>query len=238
MPFLAPLIPLIGSGLGAIGSAAIPGLTGGAATALGGGLLGGNVAAGVLGGRKSARTGTFDRTTTRSGTSTRTRTLRPEQEESIGWLRDIASKLLTDPSAGLEPLKVGARGAVNRRYAGAPQSLADKMLTHGQKSGKFGRGMRMMEMGRLGELSALEPEFARMILEQQEQGVGIAERLLSQDFGGTVTTSGTDRSYGTETFPGSMLGSGIGHGVEGLMSLLMINRMLQGSGSGGGPRIV
>ena len=202
--------PLIAAGVGALGSA-----------------LGG-----WLGGRKKARTSSFDRTSATSGTTTRTRTLRPEQEESMGWLRDIMEKLLTDPSAGLEPLKIGARGAVNRRYAGAPQSLADRMLGHGQKSGKFGTAMRQIELSRLGELSDLEPEFARMILEQQEKGVGIAQRLLSEDFGGTVTTSGTDRSYGTGVAPGSATGGAFSTGgaaMGQIATLMMLNQMLQGA---------
>lgn len=201
------------------------------------GAAGASAIGGLLSGRKKARTSKFERTDITSGTATRTRTLRPEQEKSIGWLTDIGRRLLTDPSAGLEPLKIGARAAVNRRYAGAPQALADRMLRHGQKSGKFGTAMRHTELARLGELSDLEPEFARMILEQQEKGVGIAQRLLSEDFGGTVTTSGTDRSYGTGVAPGSAAGSAVGSGAAGLGSiatLMTLTKLLQGE-QGGGP---
>ncbi len=194
------------------------------------GAAGLNAFAGWLKNRKGARTGEFDRSSTTSGTTTRTRTLRPEQEAGMSLLDKRMHALLNDPEAGMGQMFSGARASVNRRYSGAPQMLADRMLRHGQGSGKFGRATRQMEMSRLGDLSALEPIFAQMILEQKDKGVGIAERLLSQDFGGSVSTTSAGRQWGTDTRPGSAAAGAVSGGAEALTMLMMLDKMMQGQG--------
>ena len=203
-------------------------------------LIAAGVAAGAnaltawLNNRKKARTREFDNYSTNYSTTTRTRTLRPEQEAGMSLLDRRMHVLLNDPEAGLAPLRAGRRNQVNQRYAGMPQMLADRMLSHGQKSGKFGRATREMEMARFGEMADVDNWFAQLILEQKDKGVGIAERLLGQDFGGTVSTRGSSRSWGTGVAPGSATGSAVSGGTEALTTLMMIDKMMQGPGGSTG----
>jgi hypothetical protein len=143
--------------------------------------------------------------------------------------------LMTQPGAGLEPIRGAMRGRVNARYSTMPDTLATKTLAHGgARSGKFGTAMRQSEMGRLGELGDVESEIARMMLEQQERGAGLGERLLAQPFGATTSTSGTGSMTGTNIGPGSAVGGAVGGGLETLTTLMTLNKMLQGQGGGGG----
>jgi len=143
-------------------------------------------------------------------------------------------ELLTTPEAGLGPVRAGLREGVNTRYAGAADTLATKMLSHGgARSGKFGTAMRRTEMARLGELGGVDSTIAQMMLQQQERGSNLGQQLLSIPFETSVGTSGTSTSKGIAVSPGSAAAGGIVGGLQGLTTYLMLQQMLGGGGDGG-----
>jgi hypothetical protein len=169
--------------------------------------------------------------------------LLPEQQGLAGLLAGRANDMITNPGAGLAPIRAGLRDSVNSNFAGADRAIASKMLTSGgNRSGKAGRAAREMEMARAGALGGADQQIYRMILDQQDRGTGIAERLLSQNFGQTTTgsTSSTGNSTmnGTNTQPGSALAGGISGGLSTLMALLGMDKMLQPGGGQGGNGMV
>ncbi len=144
-------------------------------------------------------------TSQQSQYGTRTKTLLPEQSSVLGLLSDTIQGKLTQPQAGLEPLKTQARQQVNDIYSGGWQGLRDKMLgSGGGRSGKFGMAARNMEQARLGQLSALEPQFANLALQQEQLGSSLAAALLGMDFGGSFSQQGS----GSGTQKGSNWGFG------------------------------
>jgi hypothetical protein len=148
------------------------------------------------------------------------------------------SRLMTEPAAGLAPIRTAMRGNVNARYSALPDTLATKMLAHGgARSGKFGTAMRQSEMARLGELGDVESTIAQMILDQQQEGASLAERLLSQNFGQTTETTGRTDETSRTILPGSAAAGGIVGGLQGmntaLIQYMMLNRLLGGSRSPG-----
>ena len=140
---------------------------------------------------------------------------------------------MTQPGAGLEPIRTAMRGGVNARYSAMPDTLATKMLAHGgARSGKFGTAMRQGEMARLGELGDVDSEIARMMLEQQECGAGLGERVLGLNLGQTTETTGTSSDASKTIFPGSGAAGGIVGGLQGmnqaLIQYMMLSQMLGG----------
>lgn len=192
-------------------------------------MIGGSTLSGILGNRQSARTQTTNQTTSNASTTRRRRILRPEQEPLLGTLASRATELLTNPGAGLGPIRLARRNQVNADFAGIEDTLADRMLAHGGRaSGKFGRAVREANVARLGALSGVDADLARTVLEQQERGSNLMERLLAMAFDDEVGTSGTSSMSGTNVLPGSMAAGGVNAGLETLTALMAINRLLQG----------
>jgi hypothetical protein len=151
---------------------------------------------------------------------------------------DYANRLLTDPGAGLAPIRTGIRAGVNREFSGLDKVLRNKFLSSGGgRSGKFGRATREGEVARLGKLSDVEGIMAQMLLEQQERGASLSERLLSQNFGSDFSTTSDSTQFGSSTgtnvAPGSALGSGLATGADTAMTLWLMNKLLKGDGGGG-----
>jgi len=146
-------------------------------------------------------------------------------------------ELLTTPEAGLGPVRAGLREGVNTRYAGAADTLATKMLSHGgARSGKFGTAMRRTEMARLGELGGVDSTIAQMMLDQRRQGAELGQNLLSIPFETSVDSTGTTTSKGTTVLPGSGVAGGIVGGLQGLnqslITYLALQQMLGGGQAG------
>lgn len=144
---------------------------------------------------------------------------------------------MNDPGAGLEPLRAAARTGVNSTYSGAEDTIAGKLLTHGGRSGKFGKAVMGTELARLGELGGVDMDFSRLMLEQQDRGSSLAERLLGIAFENEGGTTSTGSQSGTSTLPGSVAGgalagaTGVLAQMEQMALMLGLNSSLQGNGS-------
>ena len=246
MPFLglAALPGLIGGGLGAAGSSIAGGLGGigsmlgvggTAGKLLGGGLLGGNILSGILGNREKTQKWTQDQTQTQKGTVKTARTLLPQQQAQLEPLFGVASKMLSQPGAMLDPIKAGMRTSVNKQFGDVEGALAAKLGRAGGQSGKLGRSVRQAELGRLGQLGDVDTRMAEMLLSERDKGVSLSERLLGMNFGQEVSTdmTQTTKGSGTGTTPGNMAAGGLSGGLDFISTLLGMNRMLQGGGGGG-----
>lgn len=164
-----------------------------------------------------ALSGLFQNKTTSTSSSTPTTPdyLQPLQGDITSQLQ----KRLMDPSAGVAPLRAGARNAVNDNFDGADQGLRDRLLAGGAggSSGKFGLATAKTNLSRISSLSSLEPQFAGLTLNQGNNNMSLAQQFLR---------SGQGRS-GTGT---QVQDPGIGGALTSLASLMFLG----GGGGGGG----
>lgn len=158
-----------------------------------------------------------------TSTTTSTPTFDPAVSPLLPELSDFYRKQFLNPTAAIEPLRVGARQKVNDAFSGSTDSLAQKFLGYGGgKSGKFSRAVRGNEMSRLQTLGGLESDFAQMALQQQQLGLSGADRLLQ-------IARGTTQTGESETeIPGNMLGGGLGSGLETATFLYGLNNLMKG----------
>jgi hypothetical protein len=170
------------------------------------------------------------KTSTAAGTSTVTTPgeLQPLQGDILEQLR----RRLSDPSAGVAPIRAAGRTRINSAFSGADQALRDKFLTSGGASGKYGMGARKTENARAGALSGFEGDLASLILGRDDNTLSLSERLLQQGQGRSTT--------GTETQPGNVAGAtlgSLGSSLGTLATLTTLNKLLSGAGGGkvGGP---
>lgn len=180
------------------------------------GLAGAGALSGILGNRKSARTGT-------QASSTR-RVLTPQQQRVMDLLEQQGTRLAEFPTADIQPLKAGAREGVNLNFAGLDEALRQRFLSHGGKSGKYGQAAIQGEVARMGKLGEVETDFAKLALAERDKGFSLLDRLLSMNMG--------QETEGEYMQPGSMLAGGFNSGIETLTTLLTLNRFLGGGGRG------
>lgn len=138
--------------------------------------------------------------------------------------------MMTNPGAGLAPIRSGLREQVNARYAGADEGIREKLLAGGSKTGKYGRAVRQAEYSRLGELGGVDGQIARLVLEQQDRGTSLAERLLGMNFGqeASGSTSSSSTMSGTSVAPGSAAAGGLAGGLTMLTTLMALQQQLMG----------
>jgi hypothetical protein len=184
--------------------------------------------AGGLANTDAARTGSYGGSTTQSGTNTTTRNLRPEQDATLGPLLEQILQRISNPQASLEPFKTTAREGVNASYAAVPDAIRAKYGNNGNASGKKGKAARVAEVSRAGDLSGLEGQFAQQGVAMQDSGLGLAERLLGQNFGSTSSTSSTGSTSGTQTGPGTALSGAVTGGSSMFASLQALMAALNG----------
>lgn len=205
------------------------------------GLIAGSAISGALQNRRSARTSESESTSSSSSsgsnTSRRRRILTAGQTGLNDTLTSEALRRITDPASVAEPLRAATREKVNQNFAGVPDLLRQKYGATGYGSGKMGTAQRQAEMSRLGALSGVDSDFNQMILQLQESGIGLGERLLSQNFEeedySSYTNSQSGRSSGTQVGAGSVAGGAFGNATGTLSALLALNKVL-GAGKGGG----
>lgn len=124
---------------------------------------------------------------------------------------------------------MGLRNQVNAQYSGVPAGLAEQLLAHGGRSGKFGQALRQSEYARLGGLSGVDTSVAQMALDQQGRGSDLAERLLGLNFESEGSDSGVADQSGTGVGAGDALAGGVASGassLSSLMSLLQLQKLL------------
>lgn len=180
---------------------------------------------------RTGRTGASGSNSSSSG-SRRRRVLTPGQTLLSGVLQNTAIDRITNPGAIAEPLRVAARENVNQNFAAVPDAVRAKYGTTGQASGKLGRAGREAEVARAGALSGVDADFNRLILGLQDSGIGLGERLLSQNFEDEVTGYGTNafNQQGFNTAPGSAAAGALTGGLQMFATLAALSRFLEGGG--------
>ena len=131
--------------------------------------------------------------------------------------------MISDPGAGLQPLRTAAISGINRRYTEAPGVISQQLARRGYgKSGLAGDMLYRVESDRLRDLTSLEGMWAELLKGRQMQSLSLAEQLLGLSAG---------RS-GTEMLPGNV---GAGALTGGLQSLFGLMGMRAAMGEKGKP---
>lgn len=192
---------------------------------------------GGLANTEAARTSRSSSSGTNStaGSSTRRRILTPGQESLNSTLTGTALDRIENPAAAVAPLRVATRENINANFAGVPDALRAKYGTTGGASGKLGRAARESEIARAGALSGADSDFNRLILQLQDSGIGLGERLLSQNFGEEATNTGSTAysQHGQQVAPGSAAAGALTGGLQMFSNLLALQAVLKGGGFGG-----
>lgn len=138
-------------------------------------------------------------------------------------LSKYSSGLLTDPSAGLEPIRAASTDRINRRYAAMPDKLSERFASRGYgSSGDFGNSLYETEVARSGELFDLDSQIAQLILAEKNQGASLSEQLLGMTRGTTSTSTGTTPSTAaSDTFQSA------GNGLNNIATLLTLSELLK-----------
>jgi hypothetical protein len=197
-------------------------------------LTGLGAATGALGNTRAARTSTSSSTTGGSYNNSGgfRRFLAPEQQDILSQLKSRATGQMTDPSAGLAPLRNASVNSINNSAAAVPGALAARFLGSGaNRSGKYGRAARIAETGRLGAIANVDNQVGQMALQRQDEGSQLLERLLGMNFGSDTTASGSQDGFsnGSQTGAGSSLAGGLGGGLATWQALM--NQFLAGGGN-------
>lgn len=194
------------------------------------GLVAGSAISGALQNTRAARTTESNSSSSNSGSNTarRKRILTGGQQQLNDSLTSAALERIMNPAAVAEPLRAATREKVNQNFAGVPDLLRQKYGATGYGSGKLGTAQRQAEMSRLGALSGVDSDFNQLILQLQESGIGLGERLLGQNFEDETYSSytGSESQRGTQVGPGSVAGGAFGNATSTLSSLLAINKIL------------
>jgi hypothetical protein len=156
----------------------------------------------------------------RSRTTTSAPQWTPEQRHIQQLLGGKLENELTNPGAGLKPLKSFAQGRTNQNFDMVSDRMEKNLTARGfGRSGKLASRVKDVELSRANALSGIEADFAgkemdqRNFLLQQMQQFGFASP-------GQQTT-----------MPGNMAGGAISGGVETATLLYALSR-LGGSGMG------
>lgn len=179
------------------------------------------VISGLLGVGSAVAGGLANRSSRSTFSQATTPTLSPELQGLQTNLTKSLQDRLANPGASLEPLRLNARNAVNRNFAGYDQALRDRLLASGGgRSGKLGAATRAGELARIGGLSDLEGEFARLVAGREDSTAGLAERLLAGARGSSTS--------GSQTLPGNVAGGALNSGLSTLSFFTALDRLLRG----------
>jgi len=160
-----------------------------------------------------------------TSTSTNMPTVAPEYAGLQGDLIKGITERMSNPTAGIEPVRLGLMEGVNRRYKTLPGKVSTALAQRGfAQSGQTGAALKGVELARMGEQSDIATRMAEFGLSRGDQGLDMAMRLLGMGTGQTATT----------TQPGNRLGGAFGAGSETLSTLMMLDKLLKGSAPGGG----
>jgi hypothetical protein len=157
-------------------------------------------------------------------------TLSAGQKAVSGSLEDQLNSIMTDPSAGTNPMRVAGRAQINSLYAGAPDQIARQMYARGfGASGKEGKAVIQSDMARRGQMSNLESQLAEYALQRQLAAMKIAQGYVERPVGGNV--AGGAISGGLQTLMAMMTAKG---GAGGGGGGLTVNNLPTWNGSAGG----
>jgi hypothetical protein len=152
------------------------------------------------------------------------------QKVVAGSLEDQLNSIMTDPSAGTNPMRIAGRAQINSLYAGAPDQIARQMYARGfGGSGKEGKAVIQSDMARRGQMSNLESQLAEYALQRQLAAMKVAQEYLAKPVGSNV--AGGAVSGGLQTLMAMMTAKdGAGGGAGGLT----VNNLPLWNGSAGG----
>lgn len=177
-------------------------------------MAGASVVSGALAGRSKKQT-----TTSKVQYS-------PEQEAMQRTLLPRIQSRLENPSLDLAPLRTATTSNINRTYDSLTGRMERALTQRGfGRGGKMALNTRAIELARAGELSDLEAKLAMYEQDYRDRGIQEAMQFAYGAPAGSTATS---------TMPGRALASGVGGGIETMMYLLALSKMLQGGGGGGG----
>lgn len=184
------------------------------------GLAGAGILSGILGNRPRRTTTNYNNTTDSNSSATVRRYMPTEVSDQLPRLNGYFSNVFDDPQAGMGAFKQAAVNDVNKRYAQVPGMLRQKLRTGYGQSGKFGTAMRQAELGRLNDLTGVDLDYQKQVMDRRQQAVQQIMQLLGIDFGrdATETSRSTQTGQQTSIGPGNMVAGGIGGGVSGLLA--------------------
>lgn len=159
------------------------------------------------------------RTSTQNTAPTLDPSLQPLQDDILGRLRQRL-----EGGTDLSGVKSPAIEAVNRRFRNLPSAITADFAGRGYgSSGVLQSEIARSHGDRIGALNDLEGKFAGFQIDQDNQAMDLATRLLASGRGSTTTATGG----------GTAVGSGISSGLETLTTLLTLQRLMGGGGGGG-----
>jgi hypothetical protein len=134
---------------------------------------------------------------------------------------------MLNPQGIPDAIRTGATSAVNRTFKGSNDRITEALSQRGfGNSGVLQNAIASNEATRAGKLGGLESSFAQMGLDQENNTLNLAERLLSQGRGMSSTSQGEQ--------PGNVAAGAMTGGLQGLMYALLSGQ--GGFGGGGGYR--
>jgi hypothetical protein len=163
----------------------------------------------------------------RDKTTTVKTTLPPElqsaQDSDLSYLTGVRD----NPDGGLGPIKAAGQDQINRNYAQLPQLATTKLAARGfGSSGSVGDAVYDTEGARLGDLSGLFGQMAKMGSDRQRSAAQMIQNMISAGRGTSTTT------------PGNVAGNAFstaGNGLDTFSSITMLMAMLQNGGKMPGP---
>jgi hypothetical protein len=186
-------------------------------------------ASGALGNRKSARTSTsketVDKTTTEKSSGKKRKYMTPEQAAAMSQVSGLSSEMMTDPAKYLEPQRQYARTQANANFSGVDDIIRQKFGTGGgARDGRAGAAGRAAELARLGALTGVDADFAKLISEERFKGANLGMGLLGLDMGSDIEGESTQRTQGTsegeQVRAGDPWSGAMGGGLSGIMGAL------------------
>lgn len=143
-------------------------------------------------------------------------------------IRGYSESSIANPEASFGPIRAAGLDNINRSYQDVPQQVATQLARRGYgSSGEMGNSQFKVALGRAGAVSDFEGKLAGAAIDRQDRGASLGNQLLQMNRG---TTS-------TGTTPDTSLQNGFlsaGNGLSNLSTLLMLTKVLKGSGGGGG----
>jgi hypothetical protein len=174
-------------------------------------------------------------TSTSTQNYSRTPTLTPEmksiQDQLVAYFQQ---SMQPEGSAALQRLKTNAQSKVASNYKTAPATAANELAARGFATGKSGLSQRTMDQAALSKYSALgdlEGTFAQAILGQNQQGASALMSLLNANRG----EEGTSTTTGEAVQGGNMLGGGLNAGVETVILLSTLDKLMKRGGANAAP---
>lgn len=140
---------------------------------------------------------------------------------------------ITNPQAGIAPIRQAGLDNINRSYMDVPTRLSSQFASRGYgSSGDFGSSLARNEYQRGGAISGFEGQLAEMANSQRNYGASLGEQLLQSGRGSTTTGTGSGNGAASGFLSG-------GSALSNISLLATLSKLLKGGGgtlsTGGGP---